>query len=151
VLVKAVLAVVRVVTGRYRRFGTAAAAFGAPLSLRAYLAEVPDGAAEGLAARMMQAIEQVVPVVPVCLVAAALCDAPADRAALLSSMNSIATALAARGADLKLAERGLEATLDEGLSMLIARRIVSSDLRPLAAQESLLRFYAASVQQRLGS
>ncbi|MFM2350188.1 MAG: hypothetical protein RIR04_1154, partial [Pseudomonadota bacterium] len=43
VLVKAVVAVLRVVTGRYRRFGTAAAAFGAPLSLRAYLAEVPDG------------------------------------------------------------------------------------------------------------
>ena len=52
-LVKAVLAVLRVVTGRYRRFGTAAAAFGAPFSLRAYLAEVPDGAAEGLGARML--------------------------------------------------------------------------------------------------
>ena len=150
VLVKAVVAVLRVVTGRYRRFGTAAAAFGAPLSLRAYLAEVPNGAAEGLAERMMQAIERVVPVVPVCLVAAALTEGPADRAHLLSTMTRLASALDARGADLKLAPEGMQATLDEGLAMLIARRIVSADLQQVAAQSGLLQFYAASVQQRLG-
>ena len=150
VLVKAVVAVLRVITGRYRRFGTAAAAFGAPLSLRAYLAEVPDGAAEGLAERMMQAIERVVPVVPVCLVAAALTERPADRAHLLSTMTHLASALDARGADLKLAPEGMQATLDEGLAMLIARRIVNADLQQVAAQSGLLQFYAASVQQRLG-
>ena len=150
VLVKAVVAVLRVITGRYRRFGTAAAAFGAPLSLRAYLAEVPNGAAEGLAERMMEAIERVVPVVPVCLVAAALTERPADRAHLLSTMTHLASALEARGADLKLAPEGMQATLDEGLAMLIARRIVNADLQQVAAQSGLLQFYAASVQQRLG-
>ena len=150
VLVKAVVAVLRVITGRYRRFGTAAAAFGAPLSLRAYLAAVPNGAAEGLAERMMQAIGRVVPVVPVCLVAAALTEGPADRAHLLSTMTRLASALDARGADLKLAPEGMQATLDEGLAMLIARRIVSADLQQVAAQSGLLQFYAASVQQRLG-
>jgi glycerol-3-phosphate O-acyltransferase len=150
VLVKAVVAVLRVITGRYRRFGTAAAAFGAPLSLRAYLTEVPDGAAEGLAERMMQAIERVVPVVPVCLVAAALTEGPADRADLLSTMTRLASALDARGADLKLAPEGMQATLDEGLAMLIARRIVGADLQQAASQSALLQFYAASVQQRLG-
>ena len=150
VLVKAGVAVLRVITGRYRRFGTAAAAFGAPLSLRAYLTEVPDGAAEGLAERMMQAIERVVPVVPVCLVAAALTERPADRADLLSTMTRLASALEARGANLKLAPQGMQATLDEGLAMLIARRIVGADLQQAASQSALLQFYAASVQQRLG-
>ena len=150
VLVKAVLAVVRVITGRYPRFGTAAAAFGAPLSLRAYLTESPDGGAEGLAARMMQAIEAVVPVVPVCLVAAAVMQEPADRNTLLDNMTRLAADLAARGSDLKLSPQGMQATLDEGLAMLIARRIVTADLHSVAAQRGLLQFYAASVQQRLG-
>jgi hypothetical protein len=65
-------------------------------------------------------------------------------------MTRLAAALEARGAGMTLAPQGLQATLDDGLSMLIARRIVTADLRPVPAQQGLLQFYAASVQQRLG-
>ncbi|MFM2350529.1 MAG: hypothetical protein RIR04_1495, partial [Pseudomonadota bacterium] len=85
-----------------------------------------------------------------CLVAAALLEAPTDRATLLANVTRLAAALEARGAELKLAPLGLPATLDEGLSTLIARRIVGADLQPVPAQRGLLQFYAASVQQRLG-
>ncbi len=149
VLWHGVLAVGRLATGRFRGFGTAAAAFGAPISLRSYLAEVPDGSPETLAFRVMAAIERVVPVVPVCLVAAALTERPVGRAALIAQADIMAKALAGLGAELKLAPQGIEATVEEGLAALIARGIVTTDLQPVAAQRRLLLFYAASVQQRL--
>jgi hypothetical protein len=89
-------------------------------------------------------------VVPVCLVAAAVMQEPADRNALFDNLTRLAADLEARGSDLKLSPQGMQATLDEGLAMLIARRIVTADLHPVAAQRGLLQFYAASVQQRLG-
>lgn len=131
--------------GRSRGFGTAAAGFGAPLSLRAFVAA--GGTVEGLGMALMQRIAAVVPVLPVPLVAAALGEGATSRAELLARMQALAGRLEAQGAVLKLPPQGMERALEEGLAPLIARGLVSERLQPLAPARPLLDFYAASVPQ----
>ncbi|MBE0552178.1 MAG: 1-acyl-sn-glycerol-3-phosphate acyltransferase, partial [Rhodobacteraceae bacterium] len=80
----------KILRRRFPGFGTAAAGFGAPVSLRAFHAQAPGAPVEALAARLMAEIAQVVPVTPVPLVAAALMVGPADRAALLAETQALA-------------------------------------------------------------
>jgi glycerol-3-phosphate O-acyltransferase len=129
--------------GRSKGFGTAAVAFGAPISLRAYLAA--GGTVEGLGQRLMTAIEAVVPVLPVPLVARALGDGAASQDELSARLTALAAGLEASGAVLKLPPGGLEATLAEGLAPLIARGLVSDTLQPVAQRKALLHFYANAV------
>ena len=134
--------------GRRKGFGTAAAGFGAPVSLRAHLAE--GGTVEGLGVRLMAAIAEVVPVLPVPLVARALGEGAASRAELRGRMEALIGRLAAAGAVLKLPPQGLDVVLDEGLTPLIARGLVAEDvgtrgLHPVLAERRLLAFYAAAI------
>ena len=129
--------------GRTKGFGTAAAGFGAPVSLREHLGA--GGSVESLGERLMAAIVAVVPVLPVPLVARCVAEGAADRAGLLAAMEERERGLRAAGAVLKLSPQGLEQTLDEGLAPLLARRIIDADLSVLPGQDALLAFYAASV------
>lgn len=140
----------RMALGRFRGFGTAAAAFGAPISLRAFFAENPGAGIEVLGIHLMAEIERVVPVLPVPLVAAALQERPASRAALAAAMQRLCTELQGFGAVLRLAPHGIEQSLDEGLAPLIARGLVTADLAAVRGGEAILDFYAAPVLQRLG-
>lgn len=128
---------------RTRGFGTAAAGFGAPVSLRAHLAQ--GGTVEGLGDRLMAAIAAVVPVLPVPLVARALGDGAESRAELLARVEALVGRLKAAGAVLKLPPQGLEVTLEEGLTPLIRRGLVTEDFQPVPGERALLAFYAASV------
>jgi len=139
----------RKLRGRFNGFGTAAAGFGPPVSLRAFLAAAPTVPTEALGAHLMAEIEKVVPVLAVPLIAAALQDAPADRAALLARITQMTACLQAGGAVLKLPPQGLDAVLTEGLEPLIKRGLIGTDLRPSPGSQPLLAFYAAPVQQRL--
>jgi glycerol-3-phosphate O-acyltransferase len=129
--------------GRFKGFGTAAAGFGAPVSLRDFLAA--GNTVETLGETLMAQIAAVVPVLPVPLVAAALGDGVASRESLRLRVEVLIAGLVAAGAVLKLPPQGIETTLDEGLAPLIARGLVSADLQPLASGREVLRFYAASV------
>ncbi len=129
--------------GRFSGFGTAAAGFGAPLSLRAFLADGRD--VEALGATLMAEIAKVVPVLPVPLVAFALGQGARSREDLHARLEALVRRLTEAGAVLKLPPQGIEAALNEGLSPLIARGIVGADLVPVATQTAVLRFYAASV------
>jgi glycerol-3-phosphate O-acyltransferase len=129
--------------GRTRGFGTAAAGFGAPMSLRAFLAA--GGSVEGLGAALMERIAAVVPVLPVPLVAAALGEGAPSREELLARVEALVARLEAAGAVLKLPPQGVERALDEGLAPLIARGLVTPKLQPVAAERAVLAFYAASV------
>jgi glycerol-3-phosphate O-acyltransferase len=129
--------------GRFKGFGTAAAGFGAPLSLRAFLAA--GNTVETLGETLMARIAAVVPVLPVPLVAAALGDGAASRDELRLRVEALIGRLVASGAVLKLPPQGIEATLDEGLKPLIARGLVTADLHPVVSEQAVLRFYAASV------
>ncbi|MES2142994.1 MAG: 1-acyl-sn-glycerol-3-phosphate acyltransferase [Pseudomonadota bacterium] len=129
--------------GRFKGFGTAAAGFGAPVSLRAFLAA--GNTVETLGETLMARIASVVPVLPVPLVAAALGDGAASREELRERVEGLISQLQSAGAVLKLPPQGIEATLDEGLTPLIARGLVGNDLQPVASGREVLRFYAASV------
>jgi glycerol-3-phosphate O-acyltransferase len=139
----------RKLRGRFKGFGTTAAGFGPPVSLRRFLATAPDSPIESLGAHLMAEIEKVVPVLAVPLVAAALQDAPADRPALLARVTQLTASLQAGGAVLKLPPQGVQAVLTEGLEPLIKRGLIGADLRPSPGSQPLLAFYAAPVQQRL--
>ena len=140
----------RKLRGSFRGFGTAAAGFGPPVSLRTFLSDHPEAPTEALGAHLMVEIARVVPVLSVPLVAAALAEHPVDRADLGRIADRLRKALAEAGAVLKLAPEGLEATLSEGLEPLLARGLLAADLRPTPEGAAILAFYAASVQQRLG-
>lgn len=129
--------------GRRTGFGTAAAGFGAPVSLREHLGA--GGSVEELGERLMAAIAAVVPVLPVPLVARALGDGAASREELGARVEAMVAQLRAAGAVLKLPPMGGTSVLDEGLEPLIRRGLVSTDLKPVAAERALLDFYAASV------
>lgn len=129
--------------GRTKGFGTAAAGFGAPVSLREHLGA--GGSVEALGDRLMAAIAAVVPVLPVPLVARALGEGATSREDLGARVEALVTRLRAAGAVLKLPPAGGAAILDEGLEPLIRRGLVSSDLKPVAAERAVLDFYAASV------
>ena len=139
----------RKLRGRYKGFGTAAAGFGPPVSLRAFMAANPDAPTESLGAHLMAEIAKVVPVLPVPLVAAALQSAPADRAGLFAALEALSLRLTGAGAVLKLPPQGLSQALDEGLAPLIGRGLIGEDLRPSPGSGPVLAFYAASVWQRL--
>ena len=146
----------RKLRGRFPGFGSAAVAFGAPVSLRDFLADLPLAPAaaqtEALGALLMAAVIKAVPVLPVPLVAAALVDGPVPRAVLAARIDGMIGRLVAGGAALELPEGGAGAAMAEGLRVLIARDIVEETagaLRPAPAKAGLLAYYAASVQQEL--
>ena len=98
----------------------------------------------------MAAIAQVVPVVPVPLIAAALLERPLSRDDLTAGVQRLLVRLQAVGAVTKLAPDGLGATIDEGLGPLMARGLIDANLRPMPEAEAILAFYSASILQRLG-
>ncbi|MBL4929838.1 1-acyl-sn-glycerol-3-phosphate acyltransferase [Tabrizicola sp. KVB23] len=139
----------KILRGRFPGFGTAAAGFGAPVSLRAYYERTPGAAVETLAASLMAEIARVVPVTPGPLVAAALINQPADLIALATEVERLAAKLEGQGAVLRLAPQGFAATVAEGLVPFQKRGLVDDALQPTPGSAPVLAFYAAAVQQRL--
>ena len=143
----------RMMRGRFAGFGTAAAGFGRPVSLLAFM-QGAEPSTEGLGALLMAEIAKVVPILPVPLVAAALLDGAVDRKALWVRMAELQAQLMAVDAVLKLPPQGLDRTLSEGLTPLMARGlVVEGDAGLVAAPEAaaMLKFYAAPVLQVLGA
>ena len=153
VLWGAAVMVGRMLTGRFKGFGTAAAAFGAPVSLAGFLARIPDGhggeATEALGRHLMVEIGRVVPVVPVPLVAMALARGAVSEAEVVAGAEALAVELLAAGAVLKLAPQGMADTVREGLGSLRRRGLIGADFRPTVGSQAVLDFYAAGVAQHL--
>ena len=139
----------RKLRGTHLGFGTAAAGFGPPVSLRAFMADHPATPTETLGAQLMAEIALVVPVLPVPLVAAALAQHPANREELAGIVADLMARLTALGAVMKLAPQGIEATIAEGLAPLMARGILTDSLQPSPGGQPILDFYAGPVLQRL--
>lgn len=143
-------------TGRAHRFGYACVSFGAPLSLRAFLAEegaAKDGDApvERLGAVLAERIGAVVPVLPVSLIAAVLMDAdgPMTRPELEAAAIDRAERLAAAGAHLHIPRADLAYGVEAGLRMLTLRRIVAETAGGYVAdpgEGEILRFYANAIR-----
>jgi glycerol-3-phosphate O-acyltransferase len=146
----------RKLRGRFPGFGSAAVAFGPPLSLQALRRGLPglppEALTEVLGARLMARVTQSVPILPVPLVAAALADGPVPRAVLADRIAQMIAALVELGASLNLPEGGAAGTMAEGLRVLIARNMVEDSggaLRPVPEQAALLQFYASAILQVL--
>ena len=141
----------RKLRGRFKGFGTAAASFGAPLSLNEWKAAHPGATTESLGALLMAQITAAVPILPVPLIAACLGPTPPkDRAALELRVAQMCETLRALGAILKLPPQGIAVTLTEGLAPLQGRGFVNDDLVIQKDAENILNFYAAPVRQWLG-
>ncbi len=142
--------------GRFHRFGDAAVSFGAPLSLKAFLAE-PDHATADLAETLMRRIRAVMPVLPVPLVAAILESAGGqiDSRTLDSRATDLAAQLSAAGVRVHLADAdgtelpgSVPATVAQGVEALTIRGIVRREgdiLRVAPNERAALAFYAASI------
>ena len=124
----------RMLRGRFRGFGTAAAGFGAPISLRGF-----SGTTEELGTHIMAQIGAAVPVLVVNLIAAALLRGPTSESDILAIASALTHDLTGAGAVLKLPPA--DRLLSEGLRPLTARGIVGADLSII--QPELLAFYAA--------
>ncbi len=124
----------RMLRGRFQSFGTAAAGFGAPISLRGF-----SGTTEDLGMHIMEKIGAVVPVLAVNLIAAALQRGPKSESDLLSIARGLTDDLIGAGAVLKLPPP--DRLLAEGLRPLTARGIVAADFS--SPQPAILAFYAA--------
>jgi len=139
----------RALRGNFPGFGATAAGFGAPVSLRAFLAEHGTEPTEALGAELMARVARAVPILPVPLVAAALETGVTDRAALEADVRRLADALAAKDAVLRLHPQGLEATVAEAVLHMQRRGLVGADLAIRPEKRGLVAFYAAPVRQRL--
>ncbi len=136
--------------GTFKGFGTAAASFGQPVSLRAFLAEGQADPIEALGARLMAAIVQVVPVLPVPLVAAALMEGGITRADLPARLDQLIALLQRGDAVLRLPPQGIGQIMTEGLEPLIVRGVVQDGPDGLQVTDAqIVGFYAAPVQQRV--
>lgn len=151
--------------GRWFRFGYACVSFGAPVSLRQYAKErgidfrVLDQAArfaevERLANVLMAKVGNVVPVLPVALVATALLDAsaPLSMLELKANVLDLTRRLAARGAHVHIPRGDQDYAIEVGLRMLRLRHLVveQDGLYRIEAEEApLLRYYANSIAHLL--
>lgn len=146
----------RKLRGRFPGFGSAAVAFGPPLSLRALRAELPflpaGALTEVLGERLMARVTQSIPILPVPLVAAALAEGPLPKAVLEDRIARMSATLAGMGAALELPQGGAAGAMSEGLRVLMARGIVEDSggaLCPVPQKDALLQFYAGSILQLL--
>ncbi|WP_238364889.1 1-acyl-sn-glycerol-3-phosphate acyltransferase [Mesobacterium pallidum] len=137
--------ILRWMTGRYRRFGTAAVSFGAPLSLADFVAGRTEGdPTRDLARELARRIGAVIPVVSVPLVARILLDhAPMDRAALVARAETRLAALRPHAID------AASDRVESALEILQRRRIVSIDaggiIRVTETEHAILEYYARSI------
>jgi glycerol-3-phosphate O-acyltransferase len=138
----------RRITGRYHRFGFAAVNFGEPLSLRnnPTLLEHPDQ----LAATLMDRIAEIVPVLPVPLVAHLLLEGPKTRAELELGIAEALDRL--EGAQVHLPRDSPGHAVEVGLRLLMDRDIVvETDGLCTLPEKSvpLAAFYARSISHLL--
>ncbi len=134
--------------GRYVRFGTAAMAFGTPLSLKEFGVGRP---VEALGAELMTRIEEAMPVLMVPLLARRFrqADAPLTRDALIDQVARDALDLGQHMPSMTPQE--LAEAVDKGLVSMQRNKLLSktdSGWEMQADQTAVLDFYAASIAHR---
>jgi glycerol-3-phosphate O-acyltransferase len=153
----------RSLRGQNYRFGYACVSFGDPISLRAYQSEAkvdfrmlaPDArfaAVEVLGRRLMDAVGQVVPALPVSLVATALIEAKGEPLSLLelkARVTNLIAELEGAGAHVHIPRADQDYAIDVGLRMLILRRLVIENegfYRANPVENALIAYYANSIK-----
>ena len=154
---------VLMVLSRWRRYGYACVNFGTPLSVRAYCQEhdlrfntlprperFPQ--VERLCRQIMGAVADVVPVLPVSLVAKVFVNAPDEGLDVLEierHVNRLQNELAARGAPVFEVHRSTRArVISEALHMLLMRRLLTEEQRVFRAvpeEMAVIAYYANAI------
>ncbi|MDQ6888433.1 MAG: 1-acyl-sn-glycerol-3-phosphate acyltransferase [Gemmatimonadota bacterium] len=160
----------RLLSGRWQRYGRAAVTVGAPMSVADWLAEQRDGRVDlfnlprperlarvqTLCDRVMCRIGELVPVTAVALACAAIQSFESDfisRAALLARMGEMRDVLTALNARVLTADRDIAETFDRAWRMLRMRRMLvleGSGFAVLPGQRPLVSYYANSIAHLLG-
>ena len=131
--------------GDFHGFGTASVGFGKPLEL----SSIPCGESrtEAVAIELMLRIKKVVPVLAVPLVARALMQQPdTNRAALIGAVSVMIDDLRRRS--MQLPRREIGSMVDETLSRLVLRKLVSVSghhVVVLANQVEVIAYYADTI------
>jgi glycerol-3-phosphate O-acyltransferase len=148
--------------GRWYRYGYACANFGAPISLRQYLAynnwdpatldrDARAARVMELAGDLMTAVGSIVPVLPVSLVARLFCDQP-EREWTEGEIRTAAQALQKEyeslGAHVYVPRQDPDYSVMVGLRMLMLRKLVTSSngrFRLNPAELPVVRYYANAI------
>jgi glycerol-3-phosphate O-acyltransferase len=155
-------------TGRWYKYGYACVSFGTPLSLRGYLrnrgldlrtttAEIRAAEIDRLGERLMRAVGDVVPALPVPLVATAVLEAagqPQTAFELKGRVYEIMRQLERDGAYVHVPRDDRDYAIDVGLRMLTLRRLVlqqDETFRANPDELELLGYYARSIAHLLPS
>lgn len=150
-------------TGRWYRFGYACVNFGAPISMRDYLQanraefrltseEDRKLAVEAFGRKLMERIGELVPVLPVSLVASVFLRNPGRRISELElkfGVYSLMKQMESRGAHLYIPRGDHDYAISVGLRMLTLRRLVLQSNGLFYAhrdEEKILAYYANSIE-----
>ena len=136
--------------GRYHRFGYASVSFGDPVSLREFVKTCDDNVTECVANEVMDRVREVVPVLPVPLVATVLlaADRPLSHAEVAARVTELAQQLEANGAHIHLPRDSLDYAAEIGLKILSLRHMAIKQGETYLASDSerpALQFYAGSI------
>ena len=135
--------------GHDTRFGTAAVAFGAPVSLRAF-GKVDD--VDELSEVLMARIEAVMPVLGVPLVATALCrNGPLDAGALEAAVSALLNRIPTKSIVLDSAD--LPAELSRACGHMVQHGLIEQRngiWHIMEGEETAAQFYANSIAHYLG-
>ena len=155
-----------VLRSEWHRFGYACVNFGTPLSMRAHLQaqgfdfrnlgrDARQARVAELGAELMQRVGQLIPVLPVPLVALVFERNPArslSELELKSEVETLIERLEAAGAHIYIPRRDRDYAITAGLRMMLLRRMVTERDGLYAAdpaQAPLLRYYANSIAHLL--
>jgi len=151
--------------GRWHRFGYACVNFGTPVSMRLYCTErnlrpatldreTRFAAVGRIAEDLMASLAEIIPVVPVSLVATVFTrqEAPISALELKAEAQRLMDELAEHGAKLYIPRRDREYAIEVGLRMLVLRHIVEEQeglYRRADGEEATLAYYANSIAHLL--
>ncbi|MDE0060470.1 MAG: 1-acyl-sn-glycerol-3-phosphate acyltransferase [Defluviicoccus sp.] len=158
---------VELIQGRRQRFGRACANFGAPVSLKAWLAEnevvlegldreTRYGVSMKLVTGLMEEVGRLIPVLPVSLIATAMAENP-DRALneleLKAGVHRLIGAFESTGAHVYVPFGEESLAVGDGLKLLLKRRILLEDppgrYKVNPEERELLDFYVKPVNHLL--
>jgi len=136
--------------GRFLRFGYAAVNFGPPLSLKEFMKDRNDDPIKPVAAELMARLRDIVPVLPVPLIATALLQLPdgSSKQQVSDRVQDLLKRLEKRNIKARLPKGEPQFTVDVALGHLNMRGIISQTddvVRINAADRPLLAFYSNSI------
>jgi glycerol-3-phosphate O-acyltransferase len=145
-------------TGKWYRFGYACVNFGAPVSARDWMAthetldeEAQRESIEELGQHLMTCVGQVVPVLPVSLIATVFANRPDERISELDlkvAAYAIKTRLETQGAQIYVPHADADYALSVGLRMLTLRHLIEEKDGLYSVKDGelpLLQYYANAI------